>query len=104
MSSVAIPLSNHRLLGVTLFGFVPPYRTAWDAEAFNPTLYFNLYTRPQLWLITHYHPLGSLYEHLARATLTRQQMMAMAISIVNGVLHLHTEIHGTQVPGHIVMS
>ncbi|XP_041980030.1 activin receptor type-1 [Aricia agestis] len=50
----------------------------------------------QLWLITHYHPLGSLYEHLARTTLTRQQMMVICLSIVNGLLHLHTDIHGTQ--------
>ncbi|XP_075985303.1 activin receptor type-1-like isoform X2 [Anticarsia gemmatalis] len=50
----------------------------------------------QLWLITHFHPLGSLYEHLARTTLTRHQMMAICLSVVNGLLHLHTEIHGTQ--------
>ncbi|XP_072948029.1 activin receptor type-1 [Epargyreus clarus] len=50
----------------------------------------------QLWLITHYHPLGSLYEHLARTTLSRHQMMVICLSIVNGLLHLHTDIHGTQ--------
>ncbi|KOB71599.1 Saxophone [Operophtera brumata] len=53
----------------------------------------------QLWLITHFHPLGSLYEHLARATLTRHQMMAICLSTISGLLHLHTEIHGTQVNG-----
>ncbi|XP_063833931.1 uncharacterized protein LOC135083095 [Ostrinia nubilalis] len=50
----------------------------------------------QLWLITHFHPLGSLYEHLTRCTLTRHQMMVMCLSAINGLLHLHTEIHGTQ--------
>lgn len=50
----------------------------------------------QLWLITHFHPLGSLYEHLMRSTLTRHQMMAICLSAINGLLHLHTEIHGTQ--------
>ncbi|KAL0861263.1 hypothetical protein ABMA27_008824 [Loxostege sticticalis] len=50
----------------------------------------------QLWLITHFHPLGSLYEHLQRCTLTRHQMMVLCLSAVNGLLHLHTEIHGTQ--------
>ncbi|XP_060807194.1 activin receptor type-1 isoform X2 [Amyelois transitella] len=50
----------------------------------------------QLWLITHYHPLGSLYEHLNRCTLTRHQMMVICLSAINGLLHLHTEIHGTQ--------
>ncbi|CAH0717593.1 unnamed protein product, partial [Brenthis ino] len=50
----------------------------------------------QLWLITHFHPLGSLYEHLSRTTLTRHQMMLICLSTVNGLLHLHTDIHGTQ--------
>ncbi|CAK1590722.1 unnamed protein product [Parnassius mnemosyne] len=50
----------------------------------------------QLWLITHFHPLGSLYEHLNRTTLTRHQMMVICLSTVNGLLHLHTDIHGTQ--------
>ncbi|XP_068624907.1 activin receptor type-1 [Battus philenor] len=50
----------------------------------------------QLWLITHFHPLGSLYEHLNRTTLTRHQMMVVCLSTVNGLLHLHTDIHGTQ--------
>ncbi|XP_026316506.1 activin receptor type-1 [Hyposmocoma kahamanoa] len=50
----------------------------------------------QLWLITHFHPLGSLYEHLNRTTLTRHQMMVILLSTVNGLLHLHTDIHGTQ--------
>ncbi|CAG9793104.1 unnamed protein product [Diatraea saccharalis] len=50
----------------------------------------------QLWLITHFHPLGSLYEHLSRSALTRHQMMALCLSAANGLLHLHTEIHGTQ--------
>ncbi|XP_064465962.1 activin receptor type-1-like [Ornithodoros turicata] len=50
----------------------------------------------QLWLITHYHDLGSLYDHLNRTTLTTQQMMIFALSIVSGIVHLHTEILGTQ--------
>nr|XP_032524109.1 activin receptor type-1 isoform X1 [Danaus plexippus plexippus] len=50
----------------------------------------------QLWLITQYHPLGSLYEYLSRTTLTRHQMMLICLSTVKGLLHLHTDIHGTQ--------
>ncbi|KAL4705420.1 hypothetical protein ACJJTC_002443 [Scirpophaga incertulas] len=50
----------------------------------------------QLWLITHFHPLGSLYEHLARNTLSRRRMMVLCLSAAKGLLHLHTEIHGTQ--------
>jgi len=50
----------------------------------------------QLWLITHYHPLGSLYDHLNRTTLTKAETMKMLISTITGLVHLHTEIFGTQ--------
>ena len=50
----------------------------------------------QLWLVTHYHPLGSLYDHLNRTTLTKAETMKMLISTVTGLVHLHTEIFGTQ--------
>ncbi|XP_034256953.1 activin receptor type-1 [Thrips palmi] len=50
----------------------------------------------QLWLVTHYHQLGSLYDHLNRVTLTSNQMMKICLSTINGLLHLHTEIFGTQ--------
>ncbi|XP_017781722.1 PREDICTED: activin receptor type-1 [Nicrophorus vespilloides] len=50
----------------------------------------------QLWLITHYHSLGSLYDHLNRTTLTHQQLLIICLSIANGLVHLHTEIYGTQ--------
>ncbi|XP_004926032.1 activin receptor type-1 isoform X2 [Bombyx mandarina] len=50
----------------------------------------------QLWLITQYHPLGSLHEHLQRGTLSRQQLAALSLSAASGLLHLHTQIHGTQ--------
>mgnify|MGYP000557169732 CR=1 FL=1 len=51
----------------------------------------------QLWLVTHHHPLGSLYDHLNRTTLTHHQMMNICLSAANGLVHLHTEIFGTQV-------
>uniref|UniRef100_A0A8D8UFU5 Serine/threonine-protein kinase receptor n=1 Tax=Cacopsylla melanoneura TaxID=428564 RepID=A0A8D8UFU5_9HEMI len=50
----------------------------------------------QLWLVTHYHAYGSLYDHLNRTTLNHNQMMKICLSIVNGLVHLHTEIFGTQ--------
>lgn len=50
----------------------------------------------QLWLVTHYHSFGSLYDHLNRTTLNHHQMMKICLSIVNGLVHLHTEIFGTQ--------
>lgn len=50
----------------------------------------------QLWLITHHHPLGSLYDHLNRTTLTHHQMVKLCLSFMSGLVHLHTEIFGTQ--------
>lgn len=50
----------------------------------------------QLWLITHYHPLGSLYDQLNRSSLTPLQMAKLSYSFLNGLVHLHTEISGTQ--------
>lgn len=54
----------------------------------------------QLWLVTHYHPLGSLYDHLNRHSLSHLQLLHLAISAISGILHLHTEIFGTQVIFH----
>ncbi|XP_053990500.1 activin receptor type-1 isoform X1 [Hylaeus volcanicus] len=52
----------------------------------------------QLWLVMHYHPMGSLYDYLNRSphSLMHQQMLNICLSIVNGLLYLHTEIHGTR--------
>lgn len=51
----------------------------------------------QLWLITHYYPLGSLFDHLNRTALSHHQMATICLSIANGLVHLHTEIFGTEV-------
>lgn len=86
----------------------------------------NSYTT-QLLLITHYHQYGSLYDFLqttslpdpvcngyntiagdkvenqiqytncCRPPLTLEQMLNVLYTIVSGLCHLHTEIHGTQV-------
>lgn len=52
----------------------------------------------QLWLVTQYHPLGSLYDHLNRSPhpLTHHQTLNICLSVANGLLYLHTEIHGTR--------
>lgn len=50
----------------------------------------------QLWLITHYYQLGSLYDHLNRTTLSHHQMITICLSISSGLVHLHTEIFGKQ--------
>ncbi|KAL7061405.1 hypothetical protein AAHC03_01693 [Spirometra sp. Aus1] len=50
----------------------------------------------ELWLITEYHRLGSLYEFLQSHALNSYALVRMASSIVNGLAHLHMEITGTQ--------
>ncbi|KAF4519790.1 hypothetical protein B566_EDAN009042 [Ephemera danica] len=58
----------------------------------------------QLWLVTHYHPLGSLYDYLNHTTLTHHQMMKLCLSAASGMVHLHTEIFGTQSKNLLVRS
>lgn len=53
-------------------------------------------TWTQLWLITDYHELGSLFDYLSRTTIDSKQMVKMALSIANGLAHLHMEILGCQ--------
>lgn len=50
----------------------------------------------QLWLMTHYYPLGSLFDHLNRNALSHNDMVWICLSIANGLVHLHTEIFGKQ--------
>lgn len=50
----------------------------------------------QLWLITHYHEMGSLYDYLQLSTLDASSCLRMALSIASGLVHLHVEIFGTQ--------
>ncbi|XP_070569468.1 activin receptor type-1-like [Ptychodera flava] len=50
----------------------------------------------QLWLITHYHEHGSLYDYLNRNTLDTALMLQLLTTAVSGLVHLHTEIFGTQ--------
>lgn len=51
----------------------------------------------QLWLLTHYYPNGSLFDHLNRNALSHNDMVLICLSIANGLVHLHTEILGTEV-------
>ncbi|KAA0707176.1 Activin receptor type-1 [Triplophysa tibetana] len=50
----------------------------------------------QLWLVTHFHELGSLYDYLQYSTLDPEGCLRMCLSIASGLVHLHTEILGTQ--------
>ncbi|KAK1175998.1 hypothetical protein AOXY_G768 [Acipenser oxyrinchus oxyrinchus] len=50
----------------------------------------------QLYLITHYHESGSLYDYLKSTTLDTKAVLKLSFSSVSGLCHLHTEIFGTQ--------
>jgi len=50
----------------------------------------------ELWLITQFHPNGSLYDYLNMEAVSPNIMMQMAISTCSGLAHLHTELFGTQ--------
>ncbi|XP_078287708.1 activin receptor type-1-like isoform X2 [Rhinoraja longicauda] len=49
----------------------------------------------QLWLITHYHEHGSLYDYLQSSTVSAQACLHLALSVISGLVHLHAEIIGT---------
>lgn len=48
----------------------------------------------ELWLITRYHPHGSLYDYLIKNTVSPAVMMRMCLSISRGLAHLHSELLG----------
>lgn len=53
----------------------------------------------QLWLITHYYSMGSLYDYLQKTALTLNQLMKICLSIANGLVLLHSEILGSSHQG-----
>ncbi|XP_071762876.1 serine/threonine-protein kinase receptor R3 [Centroberyx gerrardi] len=50
----------------------------------------------QLWLITHFHELGSLYDFLQYSSLDPESCLRMCLSVAGGLVHLHTEILSSQ--------
>ena len=50
----------------------------------------------QLWVITHYHEYGSLYDYLQKHVLSHEAMLTLMHTASAGLVHLHTEIFGTQ--------
>ena len=46
----------------------------------------------QLWLITHYHEYGSLYDYLNRNIIDVPLACRLMLSAASGLVHLHTEI------------
>lgn len=51
----------------------------------------------ELWLITQYHPHGSLFDYLNKEAVSPDLMMRMAISICRGLAYLHTGVQGISV-------
>ncbi|KAK5615572.1 hypothetical protein CRENBAI_025339 [Crenichthys baileyi] len=50
----------------------------------------------QLWLVTHFHELGSLYDFLQYRSLEPESCLRMCLSVACGLVHLHTEIVSSQ--------
>lgn len=50
----------------------------------------------QLWLVTHFHELGSLYDFLQYSSLEPENCLKMCLSVACGLVHLHTEIVSSQ--------
>eukprot|EP00117_Sycon_ciliatum_P037559 scpid31989/ scgid28073/ Activin receptor type-1; Activin receptor type I; Serine/threonine-protein kinase receptor R1; TGF-B superfamily receptor type I len=51
--------------------------------------------RTELWLITQFHPLGSLYDYLLHNDLDVDTTLNFVYSMASGLNHLHAEIRGT---------
>lgn len=50
----------------------------------------------ELWLITQFHPRGSLFDELHRDPLSIEQMVKYMFSACRGIAYLHMEFQGTQ--------
>lgn len=48
----------------------------------------------EFWIITQFHPHGSLYDYLNLLTVSPVIMLRMSISICRGLTYLHTAVHG----------
>ncbi|KAA0194154.1 Receptor protein serine/threonine kinase, partial [Fasciolopsis buskii] len=53
--------------------------------------YDGLVPDVQYWLVTEYHPLGSLYDYLHTNTVGWPELLRIAISVARGLTHLHAE-------------
>lgn len=50
----------------------------------------------EYWIITAYHPMGSLYDFLKTNTITYEQFLRLGFTIARGLTHLHEEIMPTR--------
>lgn len=51
--------------------------------------------KTEFWLITDYHPFGSLCDYLKSHTVTWPELCKISESLARGLMHLHEEIPGT---------
>ncbi|KAF5402874.1 Receptor protein serine/threonine kinase [Paragonimus heterotremus] len=49
----------------------------------------------ELWLVTEYHPLGSLHDYLKSYTISWTELLQIAVGIARGLSHLHSESSGS---------
>ena len=54
----------------------------------------------ELWLMTEYHDVGSLYDYLKAHTITLNQLADIALSLANGLAFLHTDVNGKPSVAH----
>ena len=54
----------------------------------------------ELWLITEYLDIGSLYDYLKARTITLNQLADIALSLANGLAFLHTDVNGKPSVAH----
>lgn len=55
--------------------------------------------KSEYWLITSYHPYGSLCDYLKAHTVTWPEMCRIAESMARGLMHLHEEIPASKLDG-----
>ena len=53
-----------------------------------------------LWLLTEYHDNGSLMDHLKSHTVSLSELASIALSLVNGLLFLHSDVNGKRAVAH----
>lgn len=55
--------------------------------------------KSEYWLITAYHPYGSLCDYLKAHTVTWPELCKIAESMARGLMHLHEEIPASKMEG-----
>ena len=55
---------------------------------------------PELWLVTEYHDLGSVYDYLKAETITLTELASIALSVTHGLAFLHSDTNGKPSVAH----